>query len=442
MLVSVWFGCADSSSSNDPPIEAGDPDTVPFAPFQGWPGKVSSRQIGTAATTKVLRLAIDSEERTWVLHEDGEYAALDPRAVLERYRANGTREWQIVFPAGTRVPEFVVHPGGGASAFVLTPDEAASSGARSSSTLAIVRISPSGEVSAPAVLRDADGPLRQSYRWAHVVAMADGDGLYLVAWTPGVMLYRVAGDGSITWRAEVMPVNVGMAYFPPREGLARDDRGNLYVAYQIYDEDLAIYNDHFDRPPLTARGSYDVLVQAFDAGGNFVGGRLFGGPDLDAHVGLTVRDGRVIVVGSARLKKYDEASSPNRTMERDLLVTSGRLDGTGGDSYTTIDLSRDDRALAMVEHPDGSLIVVGTTDFVQVDSNSVIEDGKGMIATLTADGQLLRQVTLPGPRDVQIVDAGLLPDGALVFAGIRNGPLTHTDQSQLDNHGMLGIAPP
>jgi hypothetical protein len=54
-------------------------------------------------------------------------------------------------------------------------------------------------------------------------------------------------------------------------------------------------------------------------------------------------------------------------------------------------------------------------------------------------------VNLPGPRDVQLRALRLAPDGRMFFAGMRNGPLTHTDPALLHNEGVLGatrIDPP
>ena len=44
------------------------------------------------------------------------------------------------------------------------------------------------------------------------------------------------------------------------------------------------------------------------------------------------------------------------------------------------------------------------------------------------------------PRDVQVRATRLLPDGDLVLAGTRDGPLTHTEPSMTHNDGFWGIA--
>jgi hypothetical protein len=54
----------------------------------------------------------------------------------------------------------------------------------------------------------------------------------------------------------------------------------------------------------------------------------------------------------------------------------------------------------------------------------------------------MRQVALelPTPRDVQIRALRVLPDGDVVLAGTRDGPLTHTEPSSTHNDGFWGIA--
>jgi len=45
---------------------------------------------------------------------------------------------------------------------------------------------------------------------------------------------------------------------------------------------------------------------------------------------------------------------------------------------------------------------------------------------------------LAGPRDVQVQALRLAPDGQLRFAGLRDGPLTHTDPAMRNDDGVLG----
>ena len=82
----------------------------------------------------------------------------------------------------------------------------------------------------------------------------------------------------------------------------------------------------------------------------------------------------------------------------------------------------------------------GRTDYVQVDTNSEVENGKGLLLTLGPDLSRQAVLALPMPRDVQLRALRLLPDGDAVLAGTRDGPLTHTESSMTHNDGFWGIA--
>ena len=123
-----------------------------------------------------------------------------------------------------------------------------------------------------------------------------------------------------------------------------------------------------------------------------------------------------------------------------MVAMRGRLDDTSADEYRPIDLARDDFGWAMVEGADGAIYVAGRTDYVQVDTNSEVENGKGLLLSLSADLSRQTSITLPGPRDVQIRALRRLPDGQIVFAGMRDGPLTDTDPAMTNNDGVWGVA--
>lgn len=89
----------------------------------------------------------------------------------------------------------------------------------------------------PVPLVDPQGEVRLS-TLSHVVAIADGEGLDVVAWSFGIKLYRLDESYHARWSAEIMPPHIGQAYSPAHEPLARDSRGNIYVGYQIFEDGL------------------------------------------------------------------------------------------------------------------------------------------------------------------------------------------------------------
>lgn len=445
----VAIGCGTAPST-----PAGEIDSVELSAAAGWPSSVQVRSVPGSFRTSVTTLDVDASGRVWLLRDEWADATRDlGTPILERYGLSGHLERRIAFPEGAMVSSFVLHPSGELSVFVHVPDQATDH----NYNLEILRLANDGHAIAMAALEDTPGPGENLYydqagvhelpagvpfrlsRFGHVVGLADGEGLYLVAgWTYGFELYRLLADSTQAWKGQVMPANIGMAFDFTLPLLARDEQGRIHVATVIFEDDVHIYGDHFHRPALVPIGSYDVLVQRFDPGGDFSGARLFGGPGVDHPSAMTARAGSALVVGSARLTKLD---LPNRTMEWDVFALRGRIDGeTSLDSYRTFDLARDDFAWGMVEAPDGTLYLAGRTDYVQVDTNSEVENGKGLLLQISADLSTTAAITLPGPRDVQLRALRLLPDGRIVLAGMRDGPLTHTDPAMTFNDGVWGVA--
>ena len=449
ILILVFaLGCDDAGGPDPPP---GDSDSVEFAPYAGWPAGVGVREVGSAFRTSATKVELDPQGRVWLLRSDWRDDGQDLGSpVLERYSANGRLERRVALSDQALVPDFVVHPSGELSVFVLEPDAMPGT-----YRLDIVRVSADGEILSRTEFHDTagprenlyydesgvhtlstDGPLRFDFR-SHVVGLADGEGLYLVAWTYGVKLYKLTADHAEVWDAQFMPANLGMVYSFIPELLATDEDGGVYVASQIYEDDVHVFNDHFERGTLEPVGTYDVLVERFDPDGTFSRAALFGGPGGDAPTGMTARSGKVLVTGASRITKFDR---PNRTREWDLFVLRGDLADGSLESYSAIDLARDDFGWAMAEAADGTIYIAGRTDYVQVDTNSEVEDGKGLLLALSPDLSARATLSLAGPRDVQLHALRLATDGRLVFAGMRNGPLTHTDRAMYNNEGVLGAA--
>jgi len=437
--------------STDPPHTSGELDSVDLSPAPGWPGAVEVRSVPGSFRTTITTLEVDPREKVWLLRDEvSDPSQLLGAPVLERYGATGHLERRIGFASDSRVSSFVVHPSGELSVFVMRGDPGGQQ-----YDLEIVRLTAEGERLATTPFEEVPGPRENLYYdetgvhalpvngpfklgWtSHVEGVADGEGLYLlVEWSYGFKLYRLDGSNRRLWGRQVMPANVGMAFQLSPSLIVRDGDA-VDVATQIFEEDLHFYGEHFGRAPLTPLGSYDVLVQRFEADGTFAGARLFGGPTVDHPSAMTARDGVVVVAGAARTTKFD---TPNRTMEWDIAVMRGRVEGVAPPEYRTIDLARDDFGWALAETPGGGLIVGGRTDYVQVDTNSEVENGKGLLLVLQPDLTEQSVVELPMPRDVQVHALRMLSNGRLVFAGTRDGPLTHTERSMTRNDGFWGVA--
>jgi hypothetical protein len=414
---------------------------------------VKVRSVPRAFRTTVTSLEIDPAGKVWLLRDEwSDPAQLLGVPVLERYAPTGPLEKRITFPAHAGVSSFVVHPSGELSVFVMRDDDAN----MIDYALHILRLSSDGDAIAEATFEETpgprenlfyddtgvhelpvDGPFRLAWN-GHVVGLPDGEGLYLLAeWTYSVKLYRLNADYGRTWGVQVLPANIGTAFSFSPSLLAQDEQGRMYVGSEMFEDDAHIFGEHFQRPPLSPNGSYDILVQRFETDGIFSSARLLGSVAVDHPSAMTAHDGRVLVAGAARITKHD---LPNRTMEWDLIAIRASLDDSSADVYRSFDLARDDFDAAMVEAADGTLYLAGRTDYVQVDTNSEVENGKGLLLSLSADLSQHTSMTLPGPRDVQLRALRRLPDGRIVFAGMRDGPLTHTDPAMTNNDGVWGVA--
>jgi hypothetical protein len=444
----LLVGCEMTAGTENPP---GELDSVDLGPSPGWPDAIAARSVPASFRTAITALEVDPRGRVWLLRDErSDPSQLDGTPVLERYAPTGHLERRIAFPDHSKVSGFVIHPSGALSVFVMRDD-----GGGLQYGLEIQRLSADGDAVATTTFEEIPGPRENLFydeagvhelpvdgpfklgSTSHVVGVADGEGLYLLAeWTYGFKLYRLDAGNRRVWGVQLMPASISQVFQFSPSLVARDDDA-VYVVTQIFQDDVHIYGEHFGRSALEPLGSYDALVQQFDADGTFAGARLFGGPAVDHPSAMTVQNGVVLIAGAARITKHD---APNRTMEWDVAMMRGRVDEVSALDYRTIDLARDDFGWALAQTPDGRFIVGGRTDYVQVDTNSEVENGKGLLLALGPDLSRQAVLELPTPRDVQVRALRVLPDGDVVLAGTRDGPLTHTESSMTHNDGFWGVA--
>src|SRR5262249_8923834 len=285
--VLLLVGCG---MANGKPTSPGELDSIDLAPTPGWPDAVATRSVPASFRTTITALDVDPRRKVWLLRDEvSNPSQLDGTPALERYAPTGHLERRIAFPARSRVSSFVIHPSGALSVLVLRDDDG-----DQLYDLELVRLSPDGEVVATTALEEIPGPRENLFYgsdgvhelpiqgpfklgWrSNVAGVADGEGLYLLAeWTYGFKLYRVDSANRRVWGVQVMPANIGMA-FPYAPSLVARGDDAVYVTTHIFEDDVPIYGQHFGRPALAPLGTYDALVQKFDADGRFSAARLFG----------------------------------------------------------------------------------------------------------------------------------------------------------------------
>jgi hypothetical protein len=75
----------------------------------------------------------------------------------------------------------------------------------------------------------------------------------------------------------------------------------------------------------------------------------------------------------------------------------------------------------------------------QVDSGSLVADQTGYLLALGRDGTRQGVAWFTSERDTQVQAMAALPSGDLALAGIRNGPITHTDPGEYSNEGWVDL---
>jgi hypothetical protein len=153
--------------------------------------------------------------------------------------------------------------------------------------------------------------------------------------------------------------------------------------------------------------------------------------------GLQVTGDRVRVLAEATLVKHPDAA--NATLERDVILLAGDPAHNLTEQAVQINLCRDDYISTALAAPDGGFLVAGGTCGVQLDSGSLITNRNGYVLALGPDGRRRAVTWLSGQRDTMVDALAALPSGELALAGIRNGPITHTDASELFNEGWVDV---
>jgi hypothetical protein len=216
-------------------------------------------------------------------------------------------------------------------------------------------------------------------------------------------------------------------------------KGGAATAVTLWAEDRAAFAASFDDELPATNGAADVLVTQFSADGTRLSAGILGGPGPELVRGLQVTGDRIRVVAEASLVKHPEV--PNSTLERDLILLTGDPARNLTEQAVQINLCKDDYISTALAAPDGGFLVVGGTCGIQLDSGSLITNRNGYVLALGPDGSRRAVTWLSGQRDTTVEALAELPSGELALAGIRNGPITHTDVSEEFNEGWVNVLP-
>lgn len=386
-------------------------------------------------------------------------AEAGPRRTLVLTPADGSALRRVDAPEGWSLVDFTLHPSGDITVVLTQPRQVrlwrlSAAGALlhdQAFTDAAVAADPhydgGGAVDPgalqPVLTRDA----------ARVLAVGDSVLLVLRTGLNAVLAYRLdrsLGGYARSWRTLVEPGG-GVAGRFLTSG-SHDVFGQLvnhaqFRADVAADGTLAVgvpaasstvfegHGWHFGEP---VKAEHGLILTRIAADGRRLGSTVVATAQLSELHGLRAVPGGFMVVGRVRTARPADGSG------WDAFVARVGLDGSGGVAQV-LDVDRGDILFDIAPLSQGGYVAVGSTGWVQNPGGaSISEDAAPLLATLTADGRLLRRVALAaGPRQNQL--RAVVPHaGQWLLAGLRDGPGTHSgdgDPARIRADGFVVGAP-
>lgn len=384
------------------------------------------------------------EERLTSIFQDG------PDRALALAQPDGRSTRTYVPPAGWSLVDFAVHPSGDVSV-VLTTAKA----------VRIARLDRLGNVRSDRPFLDAEAahdpfiPFDSSpkddaslqpilmHDAARVAPLGESLALVLRTGRNAVVAYRMDLDGSggyvRAWRTLVEPgssidgVFLESGSFDTFGQLANhvgvradsDVNGTLAVGViqsPFRNYAFAAHAAYFGEPIAAESGILVTRVAGAD-------GRRLGSSVIDTREQAELHGLRATAAGFAIVGRVRTAVRPDGS-GWDAYVASV---STGGsvDAYRVIDVDRGDVLFDADVLPDGRIIALGTTGYVQNPAGaSISEEAQPLLLLLNADASVSRRVSLAdGPRQDQVRTIVSL-DGRWLVGGMRNGPGTHSADAQ------------
>lgn len=407
ILVSVATACASARESviASPPLDVG---VAGFAVMK-------ARHAGT---DYLLLL----ESLTSLLELDG------PHRVLRRFGPDGA-VLEYAAPAGTELADFAAHPDGDVSILVVTE-----------AGYALERWLPDGSRSGAVPIADV-APTPFSHDAGRIAAAGAEVVLALRARDNSVHGYRYAPEGAgyrAVWQALVEPANdllpIGLTSgsfdtFGQLENRFRSyvevaPDGAIWVGIlldpgsDLLDAHNAAFGDDL-RPISDTSPSYDVLVTRLAGSGDRVFSRVVGTQWHDEMYAMRAVANELLIVGRTE-------TTPGAAGGWDALLAHVRDDGVV--SVQTIDVDAADVLFDVDALPDGRLIAVGGTGYVQNPSGASISESCALLA-MVLTGATTSRLGLPSlPRHNQLRTV-LAGESTLWVGGMTNGPGTHSGDS-------------
>ena len=265
---------------------------------------------------------------------------------------------------------------------------------------------------------------------------------YLLTYSYGVKVYKFDRALEVQWSQQVMPAYTWLwaSSLSNKAKFTINNYDEIFVGFELFNEDVKVYEQHFNRSFNKPIENKDIAVSVFSTDGEYQRSYLTGKQDSENLVGLVYKDNRLNIAANVRIAKPE---ATNSTTEWDMLLMSVSPDDGWMDEYQLIHIDKEDSAQDVALLPNGNILFAGTTGFVQVDTNSQVTNGNGLLVEVDESGGIVRSLIMSAPRNVIVEAAVPIDDHQILFASRYDGPITHTcdnDNSGCYTKSALGIA--
>jgi hypothetical protein len=407
-----------------------------LTPTPGFPGR--TRPLGSAYRTRTMGVLAASDGSVWATHADETETPLEERAlIVERFDPSlGTgaivarATIRPARPSPNRLDRVALcsHPSGEVTLAVF-----ASTAGPETAALMVTRFAADGNIVRTAYIDDEGAPVvdgHAAYRYGnHLDCVSDGEGLFLVASTLDLRLYRLTPELNVQWSRPVMPLTpnlLNQRFFDDgRVVIANDHAGGAVTAMTLWSEDRAAFAASFGTALPPTSGAADVLVTRFGADGTRGPAGLLGGPGLEFVRGVRADGDRVSVLTQMTVPA---------THDIDIVLLAGDPAQGHTEEAVEINLCQEDEVFDVIPGPGDGFVVAGGACATPGDTSTRV----GFVATLGPDGRRQGVTWFTSPRDTLVEAVAPAAGGVLALAGHRNGPTTAPGES-VSNEGWLGI---
>lgn len=258
-----------------------------------------------------------------------------------------------------------------------------------------------------------------------VQLIAEGDHLHLLVHSYGLQVYQLNNDLSINWSRQVMPAYNWLwgDILVNNSEMAIQADGTIAVAFELYGEDSAIYNEHFSTDFPVDNQDANVGLVTLDQTGELLSQHLMGNTELSEQiVRVFWQEDTVTLIGNVRREKTNAAGG---TTEWDSFIY--RVDPVSGQTIDedVLDYDKEDIIIDATVSPNGKIWLAGKSGYIQVDSNSQTSFGRAVLLQIDDQKRLTERANLDLPRHSEIKQVFWLQDH-LYFRYDFDAPITHT----------------